>query len=122
MVSNINLVLAIFELLALFSVLSFCCRQVFFAECNASVVGAVSLIAMTIWLQSGRRSSAAVLVLMFAAVAHFEPTLQYFALETAQGFPDCDVSSIHNWLAKFVLSNSAWASRDRNKLTCTAFF
>jgi hypothetical protein len=82
--------------------------QVIYSEISACVVAFFSAIAMTVWLKSGRRSAAAVYVLMFGAVTHISPTVMYYSLEIAQGFPNVDLEHPGNWLAKFTLSNSCW--------------
>lgn len=82
--------------------------QVIYAESSACVVGIISAFAITAWLRSGKRSAAAVYWLMFCAVLHISPTIQYYVLEIAQGFPNVDLNHAGNWLAKFILSNSCW--------------
>lgn len=82
--------------------------EVIYAEISACVVAFFSAIAITAWLRSGKRSTAAVYVLMFGAVTHISPTMMYYSLEIVQGFPNVDLTHPGNWLAKFILSNSCW--------------
>ncbi len=82
--------------------------QVIFAESSACVVGIISAFAIAKWLRSGKRSVVAIHVLMFCAVLHISPTIQYYTLEIVQGFPNVDMNHPGNWLAKFILSNSCW--------------
>lgn len=81
---------------------------VLMAEASACIVGVIGGAAIIHWFRSGRNSIAAVYVLMFCSAMHIWPTIYYYTDEILHGFPHVDTTVASNWLAKFILSNSAW--------------
>jgi hypothetical protein len=82
--------------------------MVFFIEGWADINGILGLVALALWLRSGKTNPLPVYYFMFAAPLHIYPTLLYYVSEIAEGMPNVDTTSFVNLVVKFVLANCFW--------------
>jgi hypothetical protein len=81
---------------------------VFYVEGWADTNGVLALVALVIWLRSGKTNPLPIYYFMFAAPLHIYPTVLYYVSEIAEGLPNVDTTSAINLYVKFVMANSFW--------------